>query len=161
MGKRQMIIAGMAAGALWALAVVWGGQHVSVGFVPLPMAVPVAMVLPGLVMLAMIGRLAQRRFFDDAIIDGEAFVPGSGAWVDQRVLSNTVEQAVLALLIWPFVAFTLGAPVVLVMGIAFAISRVAFWVGYHVSPPLRGFGFAATFYATALGALWAVVAWLF
>ena len=51
----------MAAGALWALAVVWGGQKLSVGFLLLPMVLPVALVVPGLVMLAMIARLAQRR----------------------------------------------------------------------------------------------------
>jgi len=150
---------GMAAGTLWALAVVWAPQSMALAFLPLPVALPGAFVAPGLVMLAMIGRLAQRRFFDDAIIDGEDFEPGSSAWIDQKVLSNTVEQIVVALAVWPFVALTLGGAVVLVMGVAFAVARLAFWIGYHAAPPLRAFGFAATFYPTVLAALWSVAAW--
>lgn len=161
MGKRQKILIGMAAGALWALAVVWGGQKLSFGFSPLPVILPLVMVPAGLVMLLMIGRLAQRRFFDDTIIDGEEFAQGSPAWVDQRVLANTTEQALLALLIWPFAGLTLGPSVIIVLGLAFAVARIAFWVGYHVSPPLRAFGFAATFYATVLAAFWSLVVWVF
>lgn len=48
----------------------------------------------------------------------------------------------------------LGAGTVLALGIGFAVARVAFWVGYHMAPPLRAFGFAATFYPTVLAALW-------
>lgn len=159
MGKRQIIIVSMIAGAIWALAIVWGTQHANLPFLMPQIALPSAFVVPGLVTLAMIGRLAQRRFFDDASIDGQDFVPGSAAWIDQKVLSNTIEQLVLALVIWPFVALSLGGLIVLVMGFAFAISRLLFWIGYHISPPLRGFGFAATFYTTVLAAIWSVLAW--
>lgn len=161
MNKRARIAAGMLGGAAWSVAVVAGPLSFDVPFLPPPLALPGAFVGPGLVMLAMIGRLAQRRFFDDAIIDGEDFPPQCPAWIDQRVLSNTLEQIVLALVIWPFVALTLGGVVVMVMGIAFALARLAFWGGYHVSPPLRAFGFAATFYPTILAAVWALAAWLF
>jgi len=160
MNKRPQILISMVAGALWALAVVWGPQRMDLPFLPPPIALPGAFLVPGLFMLLMIGRLAQRRFFDDAIIDGDAFQPGSGAWVDQRVLSNTTEQLVLALVIWPFVALTLGGGVVLALGFGFGVARVAFWIGYHVSPPLRGFGFAATFYPTVLAALWSLTVWV-
>lgn len=160
MRKRPKILIGMAAGALWALAVVGGPLMADVPFLPPPLALPGAFFVPGLVLVAMIGRLAQTRFFDDTIIDGEEFARNSRAWIDQRVLSNTIEQLVLALVIWPFVALTLGGAVVVVMGVAFAISRVAFWVGYHLSPPLRGFGFAATFYPTILAGIWALAVWL-
>ncbi|MFT7594402.1 MAG: hypothetical protein ACI8R4_001723 [Paracoccaceae bacterium] len=160
MGKRPMILAGMLAGFLWAVAVVWGPQLAGLPFLPPPVALPGAFIVPGLVMLAMIGRLAQRRFFDDATIDGQDFVPDSPAWIDQRVLANTTEQLVLALVIWPFVALSLGGAVVLVMGFAFGLARLAFWTGYHVSPPMRGFGFAATFYPTVLAAIWSAVTWI-
>lgn len=146
----------MAAGALWALAVVWGGQRINTGFLPLNIVMPLAMIAPGLVFLAVIGRLAQRRFFDDDTIDGQDFAPGSPAWIDQRVLANTGEQALLALLLWPFVAFTMGGGVVVVMGVAFGVARLAFWIGYHRSPPARAFGFAATFYPTVLAMLWSL-----
>lgn len=159
MNKRPKILIGMLGGALWAFAVVWGAQRVDGPFLPANVALLTAFFIPGLTMLAMIGRLAQRRFFDDEIIDGQDFAPGSAAWVDQRVLANTAEQIVLALAIWPFVAVTLGGLVVLALGVAFGIARILFWIGYHLSPPLRGFGFAATFYPTVLAALWSIVVW--
>ena len=158
MEKRRKIAIGMAAGAVWAVAVLVGAAT----FVQLPVfalmpTIMTAFLAPGLVTIAMIGRLAQRRFFDDAIIDGEAF--SGAAAIDQRVLSNTVEQLVLAMAVWPAAAVLLGAEgpgVILVLGVAFAVARLAFWVGYHMAPPLRAFGFAATFYPTVLVALWAL-----
>ncbi len=161
MGEKRTIAIGMGAGIAWTAALLLFGRHATVGFVPLPIVIPVATVLPGLVLAAMIGRLAQRRFFDPAIRDGEPPARGTPADIDQRVLTNTVEQAVLALLLWPFVAYTLGGSLVLVMSLAFAIARLAFWIGYHRAPPLRAFGFAATFYPTVAAALWALVVWLF
>lgn len=160
MDKRAKILIGMAAGALWALAVVWGPQLAGLGYLPPALSLPGALFAPGLVAIAMVGRLAQRRFFDDDLIDGDAFEANSGAAIDQRVLSNTAEQIMLALVIWPFVGLTLGGAVVLSLGFGFAVARLAFWIGYHISPPLRAFGFAATFYPTVLAAIWTLVAWL-
>lgn len=153
---QQATLAGTAAGALWALLVVWGGQKVSVGFIPLPMVVPIALVVPGLILMAMIGRIAARRIFDDTAEGGAAPAPAP----DQRVLADTVEQAVLALLTWPVVTFTLGGPVVLVMSVAFGLARVVYWAGGRRAPALRAFGFAATFLPTVLATLWALAVWL-
>ena len=160
MGKRALIFGGMALGLIWAVAIVWLPQQLDLPFIPAPVAVPGALVAPGVVMLLVIGRLAQRRFFDDDLIDGQPPEPGTGASVDQRVLTNTVEQIVLALAIWPFVANSLGGAVVLALGFGFAVARVLFWVGYHISPPLRSLGFAATFYPTIVAAIWSVLAWM-
>jgi MAPEG family len=160
MKKRQVIAVSMVAGVLWALAIVWGSQAANLPFLMPQLALPAAFFGPGLVTIAMIGRLAQRRFFDYAIIDGQDFVQGSSGWIDQKVLSNTIEQLVLALVIWPFVASSLGGLIVLIMGFAFVIARLLFWIGYHISPPMRGFGFAATFYPTVLAAIWSVLAWV-
>lgn len=157
MPKRGLIAGSMLAGLVWAFGVVWIGRQVSI---PIGLIQPVligAVFAPGLLMLAMVGRLAQRRFFDDAIIDGQPFVPGSGAEIDQRVLQNTGEQILLALCLWPLAGFVMGVGVPLMLGLAFVIARLAFWVGYHISPPLRGFGFAASFYPTVLAALWTLV----
>lgn len=151
--KRALILASMAGGVIWAVVVLSIGAGVPV---PIGMIQPVllgAFFGPGLVLLLMIIRLAQRRFFDDAIIDGQAFVPGSGADIDQRVLTNTVEQIVLALCIWPLVGFFVGTGTLLVLSGSFVVARLMFWIGYHVSPPLRGLGFAATFYPTVAAAL--------
>ncbi len=158
MTKRRIILAGMLAGLLWALAVLWlGAVVVNLPVFTLMPTVLTAFLAPGLVMLAMIGRLAQRRFFDEAIIDGNAYRPGSGAEIDQRVLSNTTEQLVLALCIWPAAAVILaddGPGVITVLGLNFALMRLLFWAGYHWAPPVRAFGFAASFYPTILVALW-------
>ena len=159
MPKRAKIGLGMALAMLWALAIVWYPQTLKPPFMPLNTVMIMALLPGGLVMLCLIGRLAQRRFFDDQIIDGDAFQPGSGGEIDQRVLSNTTEQLMLAIVLWPFVALTLGGLVVLVMGVGFGAARLAFWLGYHLSPPLRAFGFGATFYPTVLATLWAVIKW--
>ena len=125
---------------------------------------PFYAMAPGVVLMLMIGRIAQRRFFDAGLIDGAAPAPGSAADIDNRVLKNTVEQSVLALCLWPAISvmlFTDGPGVVLALSVGFAVARLAFWWGYHKSPPLRAFGFAATFYPTVLALLWALVLRLF
>lgn len=160
-GKRRIILFGMAAGVLWALAVLLGPVLLGIPYLPAPLALPGAFLAPGLVLAAMIGRLAARRFFDDALIDGADPAPGSPAWVDQRVLVNTLEQLALALAVWPFVALTLGGAAAIALGLSFAVMRLLFWAGYHMSPPLRSLGFAGTFYPTVLAGLWALVFWAF
>ncbi|TDE41207.1 MAPEG family protein [Antarcticimicrobium sediminis] len=151
----------MIAGALWALAVVFAPAFLELPYLPAPLALPGAFLAPGLVLAAMIARLAARRFFDDALIDGAAAAPGSRAEIDQRVLHNTLEQLLLALAIWPFAALTLGGAVAIGLGLSFALMRVLFWIGYHLSPPLRALGFAGTFYPTVLAGIWALLYWMF
>lgn len=157
--RRRTILTGMAAGALWALAVVSAPSLLGLPYLPAAAALPGAFLPPGLVLAAMIGRLAARRFFDDDLIDGAAPAPGSPAWIDQKVLGNTLEQLSLALAIWPFAALTLGGAVAIALGLSFALMRVLFWIGYRLSPPLRALGFAGTFYPTVLAGLWALVYW--
>ena len=158
METRRKIAVGMVAGAVWAVAVLIGAAI----FVQLPVfalmpTIMTAFLAPGLVTIAMVGRLAQRRFFDEAIVDGGPLT--GAAEIDRRVLVNTTEQLVLAMAVWPAAAVLLGPEgpgVILVLGVAFAVARLAFWAGYHLAPPLRAFGFAATFYPTVLVALWAL-----
>ncbi|MGR3759812.1 MAPEG family protein [Roseobacteraceae bacterium NS-SX3] len=159
MRRRAQILTGMGGGLIWAVALTGLPQWMGLPYLPAPFALPLAFIAPGLVLALIIGRLAQRRFFDDAIIDGEPFAPGSGAEIDQRVLTNTVEQLVLALALWPFAAVTLGGAVAIALGLGFALMRLLFWLGYHLSPPLRGLGFAGTFYPTVVAALWSLAVW--
>lgn len=155
MSKRQRILIGMVAGMVWAIGVIWLGLRWDVGM-SVPEAAPFAFLAPGLAMLAMIARLAQRRFFDNRIVDGGRF-DGADA-ITQRVLSNTVEQSILALCLWVPAAILLdSAGVLIALGIGFFVARMAFWLGYHLSPPLRGFGFAASFYPTIVVLIWALV----
>lgn len=158
MRKRGRIAVGAAAGFVWAVGLLWiGGALVTLPVFTLMPTIMTAFLAPGLVLVAMIGRLAQRRFHDDTIIDGQP--PTGPAEIDRRVLTNTVEQLAAALCLWPAAAVLLGEAgpgVIVTLGLGFAVTRLAFWAGYHLSPPLRAFGFAAGFYPTVLVALWAL-----
>ena len=147
----------MSGGLAWGGALLWLGSTIRFGLnrpLTISEAMALALFLPGLVLMAMIGRLAQQRFFHSDLMDGAQFAPNSGPATDQKVLQNTIEQLVLALCVWPLAVHFVGAGVVLALGTGFAIARIFFWIGYHISPPLRGFGFAASFYPTILVALW-------
>lgn len=157
--RRGTILISMALAALWSVVVLGLGYYF-VAVYP-PNALIFAGLCLGLPLLALIARLAQRRFFDDDLIDGAAFAPGSPAEIDQRVLSNTVEQIALAICLWPFVSMSLGGGVVAALGVNFLLMRVVFWVGYRWSPPLRGLGFAGTFYPTILATLLATLRYFF
>ncbi|SEW24078.1 MAPEG family protein [Cognatiyoonia koreensis] len=161
MTKRAVILLGMAAGLIWACAVVYYGlQWTQIGRTDTsPLAASATgLLFPGLVLVALIARLAQRRFFDDAMIDGQTLQ--GGALIDQRVLSNTIEQTVLAICIWPCATLLSGAVgLPIILGLSFLLARLLFWIGYHLSAPLRSLGFAATFYPTILTALY--VLWQF
>ena len=148
-----MLIAG-GLGVLWALAVVVLPGQGPQPFIPVNLALIYAFAPAGLVLAFMIGSLATRRYFDDEIIDGNALPPGSRAEIDQRVITNTVEQLVLALCLWPFAAMQLGAVTLIALGVSFAVARLVFWIGYHIAPPLRALGFAASFYPTVFAAIW-------
>ena len=156
-GKRIGILIGAALGLVWSVALIWGTQRMDLPFIPAPVAVPGALFAPGLVLLVMIAVLALRRVFDTTPATGTE--PPRTA-LDQAVVRSTVEQLALALVLWPFIANSLGGAVVLAMGFSFAAARLLHWLGYHVFPPLRAFGFTATMGPTALAALWSLNAWM-
>ena len=158
--RRAAIAFGMVLGALWAVAIVLVPLRMGLPFVPPALAMPAAFLIPGLVMAMMIGAIAARRFFGADLIDSTGAAAGSRADIDERVLRNTVEQMVLALLIWPFIGFSLGGVSILALGIGMAAARLLFWIGYHFSPPLRSLGFAASFFPTLFGAFWAFWIWV-
>jgi len=153
---RRKVLVGTVLGAVWAVFVVWAPGRGPQPFIPLNLALIYAFVPGGIVMLLVMGRLAERRFFDDGDALGEPVPRGSSTDIDQRVLTNTMEQMVLALLLWPFAITYLGAVTVIVMGLAMGIARLAFWIGSHGFPGLRAFGFAATFYPTVLATGWSL-----
>lgn len=161
MTKRTKIILGQGIGLLCAVLIVALPQSMQAGFLPINAALITAFLPGGLVALAMVGMIATRRLFDDSVIGGGPLHPGSRAATDQRALANTIEQIVLALALWPFVALTLGGLTVIWMGVGFAFARLAYWLGYHVSPLLKSVGFGAGFYPTVLAALWALGVWAF
>lgn len=151
-------MAGMVLGLAWSVAVLWiGVVHVNIPPFSRIVVSPFFAFAPGLVLIVMVGWIAAQRFFRADLIDGDAPPPGSHADINQRVLRNTVEQAVIALCVWPPLSFILlddGLGVVMALSVNFAVARILFWIGYHVSPPLRAFGFAATMYPTVLAFVW-------
>lgn len=154
MSYRLKMLIGGGLGVLWALAVVVIPSMGPQPFIPVNLALIYAFAPTGLVMALMILSIAIRRFRSDLTADGSSFPVGSGGDIDQRVLSNTVEQMVLALLLWPFAAMQLGAVTLIVLGIAMALARLIYWLGYHVSTVLRLFGWSASFYPTIFAAIW-------
>jgi len=111
--------------------------------------------------LAMVARTAALRFFSpDAIGGSVSDHPGSAAARANAVLTNTIEQAVLAVPIHLVLAILLPQPAALVaaMALAFSVGRLLFWAGYSGGPGRRALGFALTFYPTLTG--FALAAWL-
>lgn len=158
MTSRASIAVGMAAGTAWALALLGAATLVDSGIAIAP-ALACAFLPTGIVLMALVARLAMLRFADDALINGQPFVPGSPAARLQAILRNSVEQALIAACVWPFIALASGpdgSDIVLALGLGLGVTRIAFWVGYAASPPLRAFGFAGGFYPTVLAVIWAV-----
>ena len=156
MTGRQKMLLGGGLGALWSILIVWVPGQGAQPFIPINLALIYAFVPGGLVMMLVVLRIAERQFFSDEPMDSAAPGQGSRAGIDQRVLSNTLEQMVLALLLWPFAVTYLGAVTVIAMGVSMGVARLAFWIGYHVSPTLRLFGWSASFYPTVLATFWSL-----
>lgn len=151
------MLVGGTIGTLWSLTVVWLPGQGPQPFIPLNLALVYAFVPAGIFTALLIGWIALQRFNSPDLRDGSNPVAGSSTEVDQRVLRNTMEQALLALLLWPFIAMTLGAVTVIAFGLSFGLTRCAYWAGYRWYPPLRMFGFAAGFFPTILGVIWSLV----
>lgn len=104
-----------------------------------------------------IGALARHRFFTPADIDGSGLADATGkARLLQAIVQNTLEQTVIALavhLIWAAAMPVTWQAVVPAAAILFVIGRICFVAGYGGGAPARAFGFALTFYPTALMAL--------
>ena len=112
-------------------------------------------VLPALFLVASVARLAKHRFFTPEDIDGGGGLSHDSkqALLLQTLLQNTLEQLLIAIVIYPAWAVMMPADwmsVVPLAAISFAIGRVLFFSGYKSGAPSRSLGFALTFYPTAL-----------
>ena len=112
-----------------------------------------SLLLPILVLLVSIARLARHRFFSPYDIDGSGLSTGSKkAVILQSLLQNTLEQAVLASGAYVVGCLTMPSSwlsVIPLCSIAFLIGRISFFIGYEKGAASRAFGFALTFYPTA------------
>lgn len=101
-----------------------------------------------------IGNLARHRFFTPADIDGSGLTVASDqARVFQAILQNTLEQAVIAIaahLVWAAALPADWQAAVPAAVVLFVVGRLSFALGYAGGAPARAFGFALTFYPTAL-----------
>ena len=163
MSRASKVLVGGGGGVAWGIAVLWvGSTQLEIPIFTRPLIVPFFFLAPGLVILAMVAALGLRRFWDDDLDYGAPPYPGSATETDQRVLRDTIEQAVLALCLWTPISFLLpetGLGIVICLSISFAIARLLFWVGFHISPLLRTLGFTATLFPTILAMIWAGIWW--
>ncbi len=119
-----------------------------------------AALLPGVAVLAAMQLVQIAGRYAALAFDPLAATETRFLRVNQRIITNTVEQ--LAVFAPSLLALAAGAPAarmpeVLALGAVFALGRLLFWGGYLCSPYLRGPGMTATLVAT-LGAL-AAAAW--
>lgn len=115
-------------------------------------------MLPALTLLLAIGALAGHRFRTPRDIDGSGLTDGSqDTRIAQAVIQNTLEQAVLATLVYGAYCATMPRgwlAAIPVAAVLFAIGRLLFALGYRRGAPGRALGFALTFYGTvALAAI--------
>ncbi|GAB4522633.1 MAG: hypothetical protein Tsb0010_06880 [Parvularculaceae bacterium] len=121
-----------------------------------------ALAVAALPLIVDVMRLAQARFSDPELIDGDAPAPGSRFDLDARCLRNTTEQLLLFVCAQAGLAAALEPGtkhIALLYAAWFLFARAAFRIGYHRSPIARSFGFAATFYPT-IGVYLALLAWI-
>jgi hypothetical protein len=115
---------------------------------------PAAAVLAAMTLLQIATRFATGAFDPTLGRDGRLLV------VNQRAITNTVEQ--LACFAPSLLALSAAAasPPLLALGLTFATARLAFWVGYLIAPILRAPGMAATGAVNLATFAWAAWAWL-
>lgn len=155
--KQEGVLRGMAAGVMVAGGIISIGAYVNpfnfTDELPMPQRLSVAiqsLTLLAVCLVVAVGRLAKYRFTTPEDIDGGGSHECSDqAALLQSLLQNTLEQAVLATLIYMAWAATMPGStlsVVILAAIAFIVGRVLFFVGYQKGAPSRAFGFALTFY---------------
>ncbi|MFO1027560.1 MAG: hypothetical protein U1E70_20475 [Acetobacteraceae bacterium] len=112
-------------------------------------------------LLASVAAVAKGRFFSPQDIAGSGFgEPTPTIAAGRAVVQNTHEQATLAVIahlalatLLPFRLLGL-IPLLVVL---FCIGRLTFWLGYQRGAAARAFGFATTFYPTAMALVVALV----
>lgn len=113
--------------------------------------------LPALVLIIAIINVAVRRSKDNPFNAHELQSPEMQ--LATRFLTNTVEQLLLASIVWLGLAAFLphsGLQLVPVLTTLFVVGRMAFYIGYRIRPVWRYFGYAVTFLPTIVGCFYLV-----
>lgn len=117
-------------------------------------------LLPALAVLLGVAYIASYRFFNERVIDGENPADEIKLVAARSYLQNTVEQVVLATIVYLSLAILLPVnwlQLIPTLTIWFFFCRLLFAFTYKRGAPARSFGFAGTFYSTAIGfclAIW-------
>ncbi len=111
------------------------------------MGIASAALLPGVAVLAamIVVQIAAR--FASGAVDPTLGRDGRLLLLNQRAISNSVEQMVVfapALLALSAACEAGAMPKVVALGLTFGAARLAFWFGYLIAPILRAPGMAAT-----------------
>lgn len=113
-----------------------------------------ASAIPAFFLLIAIARVANHRFLTPEDIDGGGLTGGSErVKLLQALLQNTLEQSVLAALVycaWAVVMPSALLSVVPVAALCFGVARILFFSSYQNGAPSRALGFSLTFYPSAL-----------
>ncbi len=119
-----------------------------------------AALLPAVCVLNLMIVVQMRLRARTGAVDPLAGRDGASLQVNQRVLTNTVEQ--LTGFAPALLALAAGAGpgsmrFVVAAGLVFALARLVFWAGYMLGPVVRAPGMAATFainISTLIAAIW-------
>jgi hypothetical protein len=158
--KQRGVATGMAAGAALSALILACPAHWLTASLPVELPARLAFAVRAdavamLWLLAMVANIARKRFFSPADIDGAGFAPASERIRnDLAVLQNTLEQALLASVLYPALAsLPLQRDVMIIpqLVLLFSLGRLAFWIGYRFGAGYRALGFALTFYPTVYG----------
>ncbi len=159
--EQRRVAAGMAAAALVSFLTI--GGTLALGRGPMqPVGERIAEALKiDLVatfwLFAAIANVARLRFSSAEDIGGSggARDASPSVRIGNAVLQNTLEQLVLALAVHLALAVMLPRPRRLILGLVllFCIGRFCFWFGFSKGAASRAFGFALTFYPSALSLL--------
>jgi hypothetical protein len=157
--KQRGVARGAASAAVISAGALWIAIHFNPFAFPdllalqprLSIALQADLIVMLFLMLA-IGRLANHRFSAPEDIDGAGLTIGSArATLLQALLQNTLEQAVLAIVIYLAWATLLPSSWLSALPVAvllFSLGRIAFFATYERGAAARAFGFGLTFYPT-------------
>lgn len=114
-----------------------------------------ALAAPGACLALSIAALAKHRFFTPADIDGSGLSLDATekARILQSIIQNTLEQTVLAVMVYLFCVIVMPSKYLCVIpaaAILFLLGRILFSLGYAKGAPARSTGFALSFFPTML-----------
>jgi len=109
-----------------------------------------------------VGMVSRGRRHSREDIAGSAYArPGPKIALAAAFLQNTLEQAIIAVVVFSALVMLAGAvaiPFVAVSVLLFGVGRIAFLRGYPKGAGARAFGMGVTMIPTLMGFVWAVVA---